>query len=162
MVCGGGVVPELSLAQQAGLLVEHGGIPTDARMRTERIGIFAVGDIAYAFNAAAGRHLRVEHWGDATSHGRIAGAVAAGGDAQWEAAPGFWSEIGGRVLKYASWGDGWDQCARTGRDDHWVAWYGLDGVLCGVLSHGDDEAYARGRELLEQGATFREVVAAHR
>ena len=33
-------------------------------MRTSAPGIFAVGDIAQAYNESAGRHLNVEYWGD--------------------------------------------------------------------------------------------------
>ncbi len=71
--------------------------------------LLAAGDVAFAENAAAGRRLRVEHWGEALNQGEIAGRTLAGVEARWDVAPGFWSTIGERTLKYAGWGDGWDE-----------------------------------------------------
>ena len=39
---------------------------------------YAAGDVALAHNAAAGRHLAVEHWGEALNMGEIAGRAIAG------------------------------------------------------------------------------------
>src|SRR5215213_6554502 len=83
---GTGVSPRTQLAEGAGLEVEK-GIVTDSSMRTSAAGIFAVGDVAQAYNESAGRHLSVEHWGDALEHGRIAGTVIAGSEAAWSMAP---------------------------------------------------------------------------
>ena len=38
----------------------------------------------------------VEHWQDAVDQGAVAGANAAGRDATWDGAPGFWTTIGRR------------------------------------------------------------------
>jgi len=154
VVFGTGVAPRLELAESAGLEVE-GGVITDSSMRTSAPGIFAVGDIAYAANEAAGRRLRVEHWGEALEHGRIAGTVLAGGEAEWTTAPGFWSTIGDKTLKYVAWGDGWDDLRFEDHGDgSFTVWYGSDGVCVGVLTHNADEDYERGRELVEAGASF--------
>lgn len=151
---GTGVKPRLELAEAAGLEL-NGGVITDSSMRTSAPGIFAVGDIAFAMNEAAGRRLRVEHWGDALEHGRVAGTVIAGGEAAWRTAPGFWSTIGSETLKYAAWSDGWDELSF---EDHgggaFTVWYGKNGVCTGVLAHDADEDYERGRKLVESGATF--------
>jgi 3-phenylpropionate/trans-cinnamate dioxygenase ferredoxin reductase component len=153
---GTGVSPRTGLAKEAGLEVD-GGIVTDSSMRTSAPGIFAVGDIARAYNEAAGRHLSVEHWGDALEHGRIAGTVISGSEAAWSMAPGFWSMIGDKTLKYWAWGDGWD--ARVFEDkgeagEAFTVWYGKEGTLVGVLSHNSDDDYERGRELIERGESF--------
>jgi 3-phenylpropionate/trans-cinnamate dioxygenase ferredoxin reductase subunit len=148
-----GVAPRVSLAAEAGLEMDH-GIITDSSMRTSAPGIFAVGDIAQAYNESAGRHLSVEHWGDALEHGRIAGTVISGGEAAWNMAPGFWSTIGDKTLKYWAWGDGWDEQVFDDEGEAFTVWYGKGGVLVGVLSHGKDEDYERGRELIERGESF--------
>ncbi len=158
VVCGGGVEPNVELARQAGLPLDQGGISTGSDLRTADPHIFAVGDIAYALNSAAGRRLRVEHWGDADRHGTIAGTVAAGGVDRWAEAPGFWSGIGDRTLKYSAWGDGYDEAVLTGTDTSWVVWYRHGQELCGVLSVEDDDAYERGQQLLEARAPFAEAV----
>ena len=78
-------------------------------------------------NATAARRLVVEHWGEAEGMGSIAGTVAAGGRAAWAEVPGFWSEIGTHTLKYAAWGDGYDETVPVpDRDGAFTVWYGRD------------------------------------
>ncbi len=158
---GAGVVPRTRLAEAAGLEMVEGGVITDSSMRTSAPGIFAVGDIAYAYNGAAGGYQRVEHWGDALNHGSVAGAVLAGGEASWDMAPGFWSTIGHKTLKYHSWSGGWDEARFVDHveegdagdaEESFTAWYGRDGVCVGVLTHNFDEDYEEGRKLIERGA----------
>jgi 3-phenylpropionate/trans-cinnamate dioxygenase ferredoxin reductase component len=153
VVFGTGVSPRTELAETAGLAVDR-GIVTDSAMRTSGTGVFAVGDVAQAFNESAGRRLSVEHWGDALEHGRVAGTVIAGGEAAWSMAPGFWSTIGDKTLKYWAWGDGWDEKRFSDKGESFTVWYGRQGTLVGVLAHGSDEDYEEGRELIECGAPF--------
>jgi 3-phenylpropionate/trans-cinnamate dioxygenase ferredoxin reductase subunit len=150
---GAGVAPRTQVAAKVGLEIDR-GIITDSSMRTSAPGIFAVGDIAQAYNESARRHLSVEHWGDALEHGRIAGTVLSGGEAAWSMAPGFWSTIGDKTLKYWAWGDGWDEQRFEDEGDAFTVWYGKEGLLVGVLAHGADEDYERGRGLIERGAPF--------
>ena len=153
---GTGVEPRTRLAEEAGLEIEEGGVVTDSSMRTSAPGIFAVGDIVFAMNESAGSRQKVEHWGDALEHGRIAGTVLAGGEAVWAMAPGFWSTMGDKTLKYWSWSHGWDEAKFVNKDgaesEAFTVWYGKDGVTVGVLAHNADEDYEKGRELIEQGA----------
>jgi 3-phenylpropionate/trans-cinnamate dioxygenase ferredoxin reductase component len=153
VLLGTGVAPRTGLAEEAGLEV-GGGVVTDSSMRTSAPGIFAVGDIARAYNESAGRHLSVEHWGDALEHGRIAGTVISGGEAAWSMAPGFWSTIGDKTIKYWAWGDGWDEQSFESTGETFTVWYGKEGALVGVLSHNSDKDYERGRGLIERGKPF--------
>ena len=151
-----GVRPRTQLAEEAGLEMERGGIVTDSSMRTSAPGILAVGDIAFAMNESAGSRQKVEHWGDALEHGRVAGTVLAGGEAVWKEAPGFWSTIGDKTLKYWAWSGGWDEARFVEKDgsegEAFAVWYGREGVTVGVLAHNTDEVYEEGRELIERGA----------
>jgi NADPH-dependent 2,4-dienoyl-CoA reductase/sulfur reductase-like enzyme len=150
-----GVVPRGELAAAAGLSLDGGAVPVDEAMRTAAPGLLAVGDVCKALNAAAGRALRVEHWGDALAQGEIAGLVVAGESARWDEVPGFWSTIGERTLKYAAWGDGHDECRFERHDDGaFTAWYGRDDRIVGVLAHQADESYERGRSLIAEGARW--------
>jgi NADPH-dependent 2,4-dienoyl-CoA reductase/sulfur reductase-like enzyme len=153
---GTGVEPRTRLAEEAGLEIEEGGIVTDSSMRTSAPGIFAVGDIVFAMNKSAGSRQKIEHWGDALEHGRIAGTVLAGGEAVWTMAPGFWSTIGDKTLKYWAWSRGWDEAKFENKDgaegEAFTVWYGKEGVTVGVLAHNADEDYEEGRALIEQGA----------
>jgi 3-phenylpropionate/trans-cinnamate dioxygenase ferredoxin reductase component len=147
----GGVEPEVGIAAEAGLALEAGRIQVDEHMRSSVASVLAAGDAALAFNAAAGRRLAVEHWGEALAMGRVAGQTAAGADASWAEVPGFWSTIGDRTLKYAAWGDGFDDASLV---DHgggaFTVWYSREGVAVGVLTHDADYDYERGGRLIEQ------------
>jgi NADPH-dependent 2,4-dienoyl-CoA reductase/sulfur reductase-like enzyme len=150
-----GHAPNGGLAEDAGIPTEDGLVVVDAAMRSRTDGVLAAGDVAFAHNAAADRPLRVEHWGEAVAMGETAGRTAAGREAAWAQAPGFWSSIGDRALKQVAWGDGHDDVATVDHGDGaFTAWYGRDGVVVGVLTHGADDDYDRGRGLVESGAAF--------
>jgi NADPH-dependent 2,4-dienoyl-CoA reductase/sulfur reductase-like enzyme len=155
VLLGTGASARLKIAENAGLGVEPGGILTDASMRTEALGVYAVGDISYAYNPSAGRRLHVEHWGEALNMGSVAGTVMAGGEAQWDTSPGFWSTIGERTIKYTAWGDGFDEARlveHDGTEESFTVWYGREGVCVGVLTHNFDDDYEEGRKLVESGS----------
>jgi 3-phenylpropionate/trans-cinnamate dioxygenase ferredoxin reductase subunit len=150
IVVGGGIRPRARIAD--GLATDRGRIVTDEHMRTSAEGVYAAGDVALARNAAAGRPLPVEHWGEALNQGEAAGRNAAGEGAVWDAAPGFWSMIGDRTLKHVAWGDGFDEARFiTHPGGAFTVWYGAEGITVGVLTHERDEDYERGRELIEAG-----------
>jgi NADPH-dependent 2,4-dienoyl-CoA reductase/sulfur reductase-like enzyme len=157
VVGAGGARPALGVAERSGLLIENGGVRVDSSLRASAPHTFAVGDIAFADHAAAGRPLRVEHWGDAEQHGTIAGTVAGGGSVSWQDPPGFWSTIGTRTLKYSAWGDGHDDLVFEGDADSWTVWYRRGEEICGVLTHARDGDWERGQQLLSRRARFDEV-----
>ncbi|CAA9427307.1 MAG: Ferredoxin reductase [uncultured Rubrobacteraceae bacterium] len=152
---GTGVRPRTGLAEAAGLEIERGGVVTNSSMRTSAPDIFAVGDIVFAMNEAAGSRQKVEHWGDALNHGWVAGTVLAGGEAAWREAPGFWSTMGDKTLKYWAWSEGWDEAKFVEKDgtegEAFTVWYGKEGLTVGVLAHNADEDYEEGRGLIERG-----------
>jgi 3-phenylpropionate/trans-cinnamate dioxygenase ferredoxin reductase component len=154
VVLGMGVRPRASLAEAAGLRLRDGAVVVDEMLRAPDVNgaLLAVGDVAHALNASAGRSLRVEHWGDALEQGALAGRTLAGGERAWDGVPGFWSTIGEQTLKYAAWGDGYED-SRTVEHSNggFTVWYSRGGVAVGVLTHDCDEDYESGRELIRAG-----------
>jgi 3-phenylpropionate/trans-cinnamate dioxygenase ferredoxin reductase subunit len=150
VLCAAGVRPRTELAEAAGVRIEEGAVATDEQMRCEAEGLWAVGDVAFARNGAARRPVRVEHWGDALAHGEVAGRSLAGKEAAWNELPGFWSTIGRRTLKYAAWGDGWDEVRVDRAGQAFTARYGREGTIVGVLTHGRDEDYENERGFIER------------
>ncbi|MET0700041.1 MAG: FAD-dependent oxidoreductase [Mycobacterium sp.] len=146
-----GVAPNSAVPMAAGLTIEQSRIFVGADMRTSADGVFAAGDVASAFNAAAGRHVPVEHWQDAMDHGEVAGAVAAGQDSKWDAVPGFWTTIGEATVKYHAWGDGYQSSRLLARDGGFTVWYEKDGAAVGVLTCNADEDYDLGETLIAEG-----------
>ncbi|MGI8456570.1 MAG: NAD(P)/FAD-dependent oxidoreductase [Propionibacteriaceae bacterium] len=161
VVVGGGARPNVDLARTAGLRLGAQGIEVDAGMLTSDPHVWAAGDIAHADNPAAGRALRVEHWGEAEAMGEVAGANAAGGTRAWAQAPGFWSTIGTHTLKYAAWGDGYDRAELRNRPgaEGWAVWYLTDETVVGVVTSDWDDAYERGQQLVEAHAPASQIPA---
>ncbi|HWD68913.1 MAG TPA: FAD-dependent oxidoreductase [Solirubrobacteraceae bacterium] len=150
-----GVTPRSELLAPSGTPLAHGAVPADAAMRTALADVLAAGDVCMAENTAAGRPLRVEHWGDALTQGEIAGRSAAGAPAEWDQVPGFWSTIGEHTLKYAAWGDGYDETRFEARPGGaFTAWYGREDRIVGVLTHDADEDYDHGQQLIAEAAPW--------
>jgi NADPH-dependent 2,4-dienoyl-CoA reductase/sulfur reductase-like enzyme len=78
-------------------------ILVDAGCRTNVRGIFAAGDCAAVFDPLFGKHRMMHHWDSASQTGKIAGINMAGGDAKFEVASFFDSQIFG--LKLGVWGE---------------------------------------------------------
>lgn len=146
-----GVTPRSGLAEGAGLALDGGRVVVDAHMRTSAAEVYAAGDVALAANATAGRRLAVEHWGDAMTHGEIAGRNAAGAHASWTDVPGFWTEIGDATVKYHAWGDGYDGSRLVERDGGFTVWYERAGAAVGVLTCEADDDYELGEQLIAGG-----------
>jgi NADPH-dependent 2,4-dienoyl-CoA reductase/sulfur reductase-like enzyme len=160
VVMAAGVAPRVELAVAAGLELDEGAIPVDASMRAAVPGLLAAGDVCVAQNPAAGRALRVEHWGDALKQGAVAGCTAAGESAAWSDVPGFWSTIGSRTLKYSAWGDGFDETRmQRHAGNGFTVWYGSQGRIVGVLTHEADNDYERGAALISDGAAWATLLA---
>ncbi len=154
----GGVSPDGALAASAGLKMDGGRIVVDASMTSSEADVLAAGDVALAGNSTAGRSLTVEHWADAESMGAVAGTVAAGNPAEWDSVPGFWSQIGDHTLKYAAWGDGFDQVRPVDHgQDAFTVWYSRDDVVVGVLTHHRDDDYDHGTGLIAAHASSSEA-----
>lgn len=86
-----GVVPEVGLAEAAGIEVRN-GILTDASLRTSAPGIFAAGDAANALHPFTGEHHRSEHWSNALNGGKVAARAMLGLDAALDTIPYFYTD----------------------------------------------------------------------
>ncbi|MDQ0820185.1 3-phenylpropionate/trans-cinnamate dioxygenase ferredoxin reductase subunit [Arthrobacter sp. V1I7] len=86
-----GVVPEVALAEAAGIGLRN-GILTDAALRTAAPGIFAAGDVANALHPFIGEHHRSEHWSNALNGGKVAAKAMLGQDAVLDTVPYFYTD----------------------------------------------------------------------
>lgn len=85
-----GVVPEVALAEAAGIATGN-GILTDRFLCTTDPNVFAAGDCA-AVSQLSGGHMRFESWRNARAQGETAGRNMAGGNEPFAAIPWFWSD----------------------------------------------------------------------
>lgn len=159
-----GVQAGAGVLEGTGVQLHQGRVVADATLSAAP-GVWVAGDSARAVNAAAGRPLVVEHWGDALAMGAVAGANAAadaaGSPAQeWADVPGFWSTIGEHTLQYAAWGDGFTSAETVRRTGGFTIWYGDDeGRVVGVLTYNADDDYERGMGLIADGASVADAIA---
>ena len=137
VVAGLGIVPNVELAEQAGIHVEN-GVVVDELLRTNVPEIFAAGDVANFFNPALGTRMRVEHEDNANTMGAAAGRAMAGQGTPYTHLPFFYSDL--FALGYEAVGEldprletvsDWKEPFKEG-----VVYYLKDGRVRGVLLWG--------------------------
>jgi NADPH-dependent 2,4-dienoyl-CoA reductase/sulfur reductase-like enzyme len=92
VIAGLGIVPNVALAEQAGLTVDN-GIVVDEHLCAGPATIFAAGDVARFHNPALGRRMRVEHEDNANTMGKAAGRNMAGAGERYDHLPFFYSDL---------------------------------------------------------------------
>jgi NADPH-dependent 2,4-dienoyl-CoA reductase/sulfur reductase-like enzyme len=156
VVAGIGILPNIELAQAAGLAVDN-GIRVDGGLRTSHPDVFAAGDVADFHNPALGHRLRVEHEDNANSMGRLAGRSMAGQLVAYDHLPFFYSDL--FELGYEAVGDldahselvaDWKEPYREG-----VVYYLRDGRVRGVLLWNVWEQVDPARKLIAEAGPFR-------
>ena len=91
VVVGVGIVPNVELAQDAGIDCDN-GIVVDELSRTSAPKVFAAGDVARRPDAYSGGPIRVEHFQNAQNQGPAAAASMLGNGEPFQEVPWFWSD----------------------------------------------------------------------
>lgn len=151
VLVGIGAQPEVEWLAGSGLDLDD-GVRTDACCATSLPTVVAVGDCASAFDPAAGRHRRIEHWTHALQQPATAAATLLGTrPAPYAALPYFWSEQYGKQLQFAGTrepGDTVTVVEGSTEDRSFVATYERDGRLTAVLGLDAPRAFSRLRRTL--------------
>jgi NADPH-dependent 2,4-dienoyl-CoA reductase/sulfur reductase-like enzyme len=156
VVAGIGVLPNIALAQDAGLTTED-GIRVDASLRTSHPDIFAAGDVASLHHPVLGHPVRVEHEDNANTMGRLAGRSMAGEKVAFDHLSMFYSDL--FELGYEAVGDldprletvaDWKEPFRQG-----VVYYLKEGRVRGVLLWNVWEQVEAARALIRERGPFR-------
>lgn len=92
VLAGIGIRPNLDLARLAGLQTDD-GIVVDEFLCTNQPDIYAAGDVAFFYNPALDRRMRVEHEDNANTMGRLAGRNMAGSNEPYHHLPFFYSDL---------------------------------------------------------------------
>lgn len=109
-----GIVPNVELAQQAGLKVDN-GIVVNEYLQGSHPDIYAAGDVANYLDPIFGKRRRVEHWGHAEYCGQLAGQNMAGARNPYDLLTYVWSDIFDLHLEFAGDETEHDQVLRRGR-----------------------------------------------
>ena len=113
VLVGIGVIPNVGLAQGAGLRVGN-GIIVDECLRTSDPAIYAVGDCAEHPNTFAGARVRLESVQNACDQARCAAAAIAGRQAPYTALPWFWTDQYDVRLQMAGLSQNYDRTVTRG------------------------------------------------
>lgn len=156
VVAGLGIKPNTELARTAGLDVGN-GIIVDEYLRTSHADIYAAGDVAFFFNPALGKRMRVEHEDNANAMGRHAGRNMAGLNEPYHYIPSFYSdlfELGyeavGELDSHLETVSDWQEPYRKG-----VVYYLGEGRVRGVLLWNVWKQVEAARRLLAEPGPFR-------
>jgi 3-phenylpropionate/trans-cinnamate dioxygenase ferredoxin reductase subunit len=103
-----GLVPNVELAQGAGLAVGN-GIVVDEFCRTSDPDILAIGDCTEFPLPFLGKRVRLESVPNAQEQARVAASVLAGAPSAYNAVPWFWSDQYDRKLQSVGLSQGYDQ-----------------------------------------------------
>lgn len=107
VVFGIGVLPNIALAAQAGLTIDH-GVKVDAELLTNDPAISAIGDVATFPSIQVGRHIRLESVQNAMDQARTVAARLVGKPAPYQVLPWFWSDQRDLKLQIAGINEGTD------------------------------------------------------
>lgn len=92
VVIGMGAIPNVELAEAAGLDLAQGGIAVDAALESSDPDIYAVGDVAAHQHPALGRRVRVEHWANALNQPKALAPTLLGDRTEYAELPYFFSD----------------------------------------------------------------------
>jgi NADPH-dependent 2,4-dienoyl-CoA reductase/sulfur reductase-like enzyme len=145
VVMGGGVRPNVQLAEAAGLKVDN-GIVVDEFMETSAPGIYAAGD-------AARFKVRVEHWAVAETQGQTAAKNILGAREPHGVPPFFWSAHYDVTIAYVGNAAGWDRAELHGSLDERRALvaYRVGGRIAAVAAIGMDRECLEAEAAMEKG-----------
>jgi len=93
VVAGLGIVPNVELAEKAGLTTDNGIVVDEYGRVDGRDDVFAAGDVANFPSPVLGASFRVEHEDHANSHGKTVGANMAGANQPYDHVPFFYSDM---------------------------------------------------------------------
>ena len=151
VVIGVGVLPNVKLAQDAGLRVDKGVI-VDEFLRTSDPNIFAAGDIARWPNRRAEAAIRIEHWVVAERQGQTAARNLLGRNEPFDSVPFFWSAHYDVTINYVGHGGRWDSDHVSGDLDARDATitYRADGRIVAVATVSRDLDSLRAEAAMER------------
>lgn len=152
VIVGIGVVPNVELAQAAGITIAN-GISVDQQMRTSVPEILAIGDAASYRHWLTGGDVRLESVQNATDQARLAARTIVGHADAFAAVPWFWSDIGDMKLQMVGLISGSDSHVVLGdvNENKFSIYHYAGNRLLGIESVNRPGDHMLGRKMLGAG-----------
>uniref|UniRef100_A0A3Q4GMF6 AIF family member 3 n=1 Tax=Neolamprologus brichardi TaxID=32507 RepID=A0A3Q4GMF6_NEOBR len=158
-VIGAGSVPATGFLKQSGIHLDSKGfITVNKNMQTNVDGVFAGGDVVmFPFPPRNNKKVNIPHWQMAHVHGKVAALSMMGRATEVKTVPYFWSAMFGKTIRYAGYGDGFDDVIIQGDLDElrFVAFYTRSEEVVSVASMNYDPIVSRVAEVLGSGKTIK-------
>jgi 3-phenylpropionate/trans-cinnamate dioxygenase ferredoxin reductase subunit len=152
VIIGIGVVPNVELAEAAGIAVGN-GIRVDQQMQSSLHEILAIGDAASYLHWFTGGDVRLESVQNATDQARLAARTIVGHFEPYMAVPWFWSDIGDMKLQMVGLTQGGDQHVVLGEpaENKFSIYHYAGDRLLGIESVNRPADHMLGRKMLGAG-----------
>lgn len=152
VVIGIGVVPNVELAEAAGIAIGN-GIRVDQHMQSSIPEILAVGDAASYRHWFTGGDVRLESVQNATDQARLAARTILGHAEPFSAVPWFWSDIGDMKLQMVGLTQGGDNHVVLGEpaNNKFSIYHYAGNRLLGIESVNRPADHMLGRKMLGAG-----------
>ncbi|RWM09382.1 FAD-dependent oxidoreductase [Mesorhizobium sp.] len=152
VIIGIGVVPNVELAEAAGLAIGN-GIRVDQHMQSSIPEILAVGDAASYRHWFTGGDVRLESVQNATDQARLAARTILGHAEPFSAVPWFWSDIGDMKLQMVGLTQGGDSHVVLGEpaENKFSIYHYAGNRLLGIESVNRPADHMLGRKMLGAG-----------
>ena len=156
IIVGIGVIPNVELAQDAGLKVSD-GVEVNQYCQTTDPDIYAAGDVTLHHNEIYDRYMRLESVPNATEQAKIVAAHLCGQAKPYNSLPWFWSDQYDLKLQIAGLSRGYDSLIirgdiQSGRS--FAAFYFKENRLLAVDAVNSPREFAMTRMLLTKGKSF--------
>ncbi|XP_046904445.1 apoptosis-inducing factor 3 isoform X1 [Hypomesus transpacificus] len=158
-VIGTGSGPATAFLKQSGVHMDSKGfITVNKMMQTNVEGVYAGGDVVtFPLLQRGNKKVNIPHWQMAHVHGRVAALSMMGKATEIQTVPYFWSAMFGKSLRYAGYGEGFDDVVIQGdlEELRFVAFYTKSEEVVAVASMNYDPIVSRVAEVLGSGKTIR-------
>lgn len=152
VIVGIGVVPNVELADAAGLTIAN-GIRVDTAMRSSVANILAIGDNASYRHWQTSADVRLESVQNATDQAKLAARTVLGHPGDYAAVPWFWSDIGDMKLQMVGLTAGSDRQILSGdpAENRFSVYHFIGDRLVAVESVNRPADHMLGRKMLGLG-----------
>lgn len=156
-----GIVPNIELAQDAGLSIDN-GIAVDDRCRSSDSSVYAIGDCSSHPNSIYGRRLRLESVHNALEQAKTAVSNICGIEDRYSQVPWFWSDQYDVKLQIAGLSQDYDDVVLRGNpvENRFSCFYLRAQRLIAVDAINSPKEFMRSKTLIADKAIVDPVILA--